>query len=282
LYGFWPFVGELMMKLLRHLLLLTALLAPSSAWAQIGSATVVGSQIDTTNTDTSIVIDVSNNVSAGNLIVVGCVNYNDGSIHVTSVTDNATGGSNTYSASSWGQQESPNGAAELEIWFAPNARALTGAITVNYSGAFGGQTICGAAQASGIATTSPQDTSSANGNSSTSSTSVNLSLGAFAQSSELVIGLTGAINIGSTTSFTYTESSGFTNLFNLGQSVPFGLNSSFLRFGMGFKVTSGTSAVNYNPTIGSPFSEWGAQGTGFEGPAGGAVKHNLPLLGVGQ
>ena len=92
-------VGELM-KLLRYLLFVIALLAPSGAWAQIGTPTTLGTASTTSNGATSLNITTTASVSAGQLVGVACFSYSSGSIkQVSNITDNASVG-NTYILSS--------------------------------------------------------------------------------------------------------------------------------------------------------------------------------------
>ena len=262
-----------LMKLLRYLLFVIVLLAPSSALAAIGVPSTLGTANTTTSTATSLSVTTTGAIVAGNLVVVAITNFSRNSATVTGVSD----GTNTYTQWNLGAVFGTQ-----SFWFKNNATAVSSGatLTITLSGAVGVNSyiLAQVAQVSGAST---EDTGSENSNIGPGQPTITSN--ALATANEIVFGLLLGQDDASNT-YTYSEMSGWTNLYEtvspstVGLSPPIWLYPAF-----SYTIVASSSAVTWAPT----FSTTPDEGFiniigGFEGSVGPATKHFLSLTGVGQ
>lgn len=200
-----------------------------SAFAQIGTPTLLGSGASSTNLTITSLGASGVTITAGDLIVVYfgsiCTGAGTTPITATSVSD----GTNTYALA----KAASRGAStpgDVEIWYISNAQAVTsGTVTVNFSnscGSGGAEYVIRVAQVSGIAAASAFDSAAAKSGTGTNGT-VSVTSNALAQSSEIVFGATHGSGVGDHCNST---PSGFNSLF--------GVQGDF-----DYQIVSSTSAV---------------------------------------
>jgi hypothetical protein len=213
----------------------------------IGTPTTLGSQ--NVGGSASCGITTTANIVAGNLVVVAFAR--NGTQGISSVSDP----SNTYTASGQGQ-------AFTDIWYCLNAVAVSSGslITVQFAGSETEIFAC-AAQVSGI---TAYDSGAANGNNG-NGTSLSVTTGTLAKSSEIIFGAGGC-----KTTLTFTESSGFTNLYNL--------SNASASIALGYKIVFSNAAVTYNPTLTSSVVTLNVVAAPFEGKV--STGFNMPMLGM--
>lgn len=198
----------------------------------IGTPTSLGSVTSASGNTSSIVITTTAAIAAGNLAVVVIQVPSNTLITVSSVSD----GTNSYSLA---VAKNDGANFDHEIWYKENASAVASgaSITATLSGATTGGNGYGAEafQVGGIVTSSSLD-KTATQNAVTATPSVTTA--ALSQAIEIAIGA--SFCDGGTR--TYTEASGFTNLFNLTPGTA-------LRVGVGYQIVASTSAITYAPTF---------------------------------
>jgi hypothetical protein len=215
--------------------------------AVIGTPTTLGSGGEDLTGAASFAITTSGAISAGYLVVVPVLisNFVNSSITVASVND----GTNAYSKAVGVSTSVGGDYYGLELWFVANAKAVgsSASLTVTYSAASSHTLgIAVAAQASGIAAASPYDSA---GNTGTGSgTSVSVATSTLPQAVEIVWGCNFNDN---GVAYTYTESAGFTNLYNNSDPAATGFGLS-----LGYKIVASTAAVTHAPSFSSPGPNW--------------------------
>jgi hypothetical protein len=113
------------------------------------------SVVNTTGTQTLITISAT---GSGNLIVVTLIG-GPGGQDISSITDNATGGSNTYIATPNGYIN--DGSHVADTWYAKNINSGATTVTVNINTSTGsGNCVIGITEYSGASSTSPLEISS--------------------------------------------------------------------------------------------------------------------------
>lgn len=198
----------------------------------IGTPTSLGSTTSASGNSVTCTITTTANLTAGNLLAVA-VQIPSNTLQTVS---GVVAGTNVLSVAV-AQNDGAN--YNNEIWYIGNAAFLASgsSIVVTFSAiTTGGNGYgCEAMQTSGIIKASPLD-KTATQNTTTASPTVTTA--ALSQANEIAFGSSfqgGGPN-------TYTEASGFTNLFNVN---PGSLN----RAGLGYKITTATTAVTYAPTF---------------------------------
>lgn len=203
-----------------------------SGGASIGTPTSLGSTTNNSANTSSCTVTTTANITANNFVGFWIVTGQD--VSVSSVSD----GTNSYTQATHITWDSSTFVADF--WYKAGASAVSSSasLTATLSGTTSGGWgyACAAAQASGVATSSPLDT---NVNNTTSTSTPSVSTGTLAQANEIIFdwftqGLT---------STSYTESSNFTNLFNLAPSR--------FNLAVGYKIVSSTSSVTASPSWGS-------------------------------
>jgi hypothetical protein len=122
-----------------------------------GYITPVKIQTKTSTGSSSTTISITVTATgAGNLLVVGVSNWRSaGNIHVNTITDNATAGTNTYISANALSQDT-TGHTTSEIWFAKNSNSGATTVTITLSGA-GDSNNAWFAEFSGMDQSSPLD-----------------------------------------------------------------------------------------------------------------------------
>lgn len=189
----------------------------------------------------SIAITTVADVSIGSLIVVSCGNINTGSDTVSTITDNASGGSNTYVKAVGGFEASAN--IDAEIWYSVANHTLSSGstITITMTSSVGIQAIAvGAAALVGVMA-SPLDATPTQVTYASGQSSPTISSGTLAQPTEALFGFVFCFS----GNITFTQAAGFTNLSKISNII--GANTGNMSFD--YRVVSSTSSVTYNPGL---------------------------------
>ena len=251
-----------LMKLLRYLLFVIVLLAPSSAWAAfVVTPITTASQ----NSGGSGVVTTSSfNVSANSWVYVATLEAD----FIGSVQDSL---GNNYARSVLAPVSSSYAGGFLFYY----STAQTG-ITVTYTAS--GSNGAGISLISIAGGNGTEDAGVPNGVSGSSAAPSVTGSNAPTLSGELFIGFVGVDDIFGGT--TFTQAAGWSNAFTEVSFVGPGGNSWFLTGG--YLVNAGSSNVTYAPSL-SQAAVWGAAIDAVE-PSGSPAltNHFLPLMGVGQ
>jgi hypothetical protein len=236
------FLGVLFSLVFAHGAFAQSITFPGPGGAVVGAPvpvsapTGIGSTLIGTAPPGSFTFSTTANIVSGNFLFCYVAWGTNGIITVASISD----GTNSYTSNASLKGNAGSGTASSELWFVANASAVSsgGTITVTMSGAGSGAnegTVTWCGQAAHVATSSPFDQGSVI---TTNSSTPSITTGTLAKSNSIVIGASYNNNLSTPT---YTESSGFTNLFSntgvIGES-----------YGIGYKITAATTAVTYAPT----------------------------------
>ena len=214
----------------------------------IGTPTLVGTSIVSGSLTTSAAI------VAGNLVVIGVGFYIE---TPTSVSD----GTNTYTAALGLNAGSRYGS----LWYCANVQAVASGATVTISPSGGRGMAAVMAQVSGVATTTPFDSTGAGGTNPTSGVSLlpSVTTGTLSQASEIVFAV--ASYGQSAGAPVYTESANFTNV---GIAANTSGNEAFIA--LSYDIVSSTSAITYAPSLDRSAS-WVACAAPFTGAVSAAT-----------
>lgn len=167
-----------------------------------------------------ITITTGSNILAHDLVVIGA------GLNITGTISSVTDGTNTYTKAF--NKQTGNGG--LEVWYCADCAAVGSGATITVSGTGFSDIIIGAARVAGTYNQAPfLNTSATPGPTIASGT-----LGALPA---VLFGFYGGFN-----ETAIAESSGFTNLVSLQK----GSDQVWLNFG--YKLTTVTTTLNYNPT----------------------------------
>jgi hypothetical protein len=216
----------------------------------IGTPTLVGTSILSGSLTTSAAI------VSGNLVVIGVSFYIQ---TPTSISD----GTNTYTAALGLAANSRYGS----LWYCANAQAVASGATVTISPSGGRAMAAVMAQVSGIATTTPFDSTGAGGTNPTSGISFlpSVTTGTLSQASEIVFAIA---SCGQSAEPVYTESANFNNV---GMAANTSGNAAYLF--LSYDIVSSTAAVTYDPSF-SVSSNWVACAAPF-------TRGNISCNGLG-
>ena len=201
----------------------------------IGTPTSLGSFRSSNNPTSSNTFTTSTNLPGGACAFVWFAGGGNSSqaFHVSSVSD----GTNTYSQA-YGIQNTSGANIDVELWIAPNCLAVSSGATITVSlsaspGGSGSGCNIGAFYVTGLASIPTDKTANSLSNTATPS----VTTGTLSQANEIVFG--SSFNEDATPS--YTESSGFTNLFA-------SIASAGQAAALSYQIVSSTSSVTYAPT----------------------------------
>lgn len=210
-----------------------------SALPAIGTPVSLGCQVGPGNAQTSTTLTTAAAIPSGTLAVVGVFTPFGVAGTVSSVSD----GTNSYTQAAHYTWDLANGGI-YDLWYKANASAVSSSasLVVSYStttspSAQNPPVIC-AAYVSGVISTSPLDKTAVNiTNNGTAYSST--STGTLSQTNEIAFAMLGSYNA----SHTITEGSGFTNINSGVQGV-----ANWFTGRMAYRITSATTALNYQPS----------------------------------
>jgi len=193
----------------------------------------IGSVVSPSGNTASITITTTANIVTGDLVVVAFAVASNPLRTVSSVSD----GTNTYTRAFAINDAGPF--YNLEVWYKENAAAVSpgASLTATLSGLTAGSNGYGAAafRVTGILASGSLDKTATQAAVTSAPTATTAAL---VQPVEIAIGASYTAD----STRTYTEASGFTNLFNF-------VGGATSRIGIGFKIVSSAAAVTYNPTL---------------------------------
>lgn len=199
----------------------------------IGTPTSIGTVVSSNGNPATETITTTAAIVSGNLVVVAFTTASNPLRTITGVSD----GTNTYVKAFAINDAGPF--FDLEVWYKENAAAVSSSasLTATLSGTAAGSNGFGGAafQVSGIIASSSIDKTATQAAVTASPTATTAAL---AQANELVVGASYTAD----STRTFTEASGYTNLFNF-------IGGTTSRIGVGYKIVAATTAVTYNPTL---------------------------------